>query len=88
MPPCTYEIGECLVHGLGLRDLGARFPHRVAYHAVVGPAAFRADLHHVLAEARHAPYLVFVCGPSRTAHIELTVTLGVHGPQQLQVWVL
>jgi L-lactate dehydrogenase complex protein LldG len=56
--------------------------------ALVDPPAFRADLHQVLAEARDAPYLVLVTGPSRTADIELTVTLGVHGPQQLHVWVL
>ena len=29
----TFEIGEYLVRQLGLRDVGARFPHRVAYHA-------------------------------------------------------
>jgi L-lactate dehydrogenase complex protein LldG len=55
---------------------------------LVDPAVFRADLHPVFAEARLAPYLVFVTGPSRTADIELTVTLGVHGPQHLHVWVL
>jgi len=29
----TFEVGEYLVRQLGLRDVGARFPHRVAYHA-------------------------------------------------------
>jgi L-lactate dehydrogenase complex protein LldE len=29
----TFEIGEYLVRCLGVRDVGARFPHRVAYHA-------------------------------------------------------
>lgn len=29
----TFEIGEFLVRRLGVRDVGARFPHRVAYHA-------------------------------------------------------
>jgi L-lactate dehydrogenase complex protein LldE len=29
----TFEIGEFLVRRLGLRDVGARYPHRVAYHA-------------------------------------------------------
>lgn len=56
--------------------------------ALVRPEAIRTDLHQVFAEARNQPYLVFITGPSRTADIELTVTLGVHGPQALVVWVV
>lgn len=28
----VYELSEFLVHRLGVEDVGARFPHRVAYH--------------------------------------------------------
>jgi L-lactate dehydrogenase complex protein LldG len=56
--------------------------------AVVRPELLRADMHQVFAEAKESHYLVFITGPSRTADIELTVTLGVHGPQQLFVWMV
>ena len=56
--------------------------------AIIKPEDFRPDLHQVLEESKGEAYLVFITGPSRTADIELTVALGVHGPKQLYVWVI
>lgn len=56
--------------------------------AIVRPEMLRADMHQVFAEAKDSNYLVFITGPSRTADIELTVTLGVHGPKNLYVWMI
>ena len=58
------------------------------YLAIVRPKLLRADMHQVFAEAKNSNYLVFITDPSRTADIELTVTLGVHGPKNLYVWIV
>jgi L-lactate dehydrogenase complex protein LldG len=56
--------------------------------AILRRAALRADLHQALADMKHDGYGVLVTGPSRTADIQLKITLGVHGPKSLYVWLL
>jgi L-lactate dehydrogenase complex protein LldG len=47
--------------------------------AIFTPSALRADLHQAFADAKDAGYSVLVTGPSRTADIELTLTLASTG---------
>jgi len=56
--------------------------------AIVRSEMIRSDMHQIFAEAKDDRYLLFITGPSRTADIELTVTLGVHGPKNLYVWMV
>jgi L-lactate dehydrogenase complex protein LldF len=39
-------------------------------------------------EIRTAPAAVIITGPSRTADIEMTLTIGVHGPKELHVFLI
>ena len=81
------ETGTLVLHSSALKPRGVSLLPRV-HLAIVRPEMLRADMHQVFAEAKDDHYLVFITGPSRTADIELTVTLGVHGPKNLYVWML
>jgi L-lactate dehydrogenase complex protein LldG len=81
------ETGTIVLRSSANEPRGVSLLPRV-HLAIVQPEMLRADLHQVFAEAKDHHYLVFITGPSRTADIELTVTLGVHGPKNLYVWMM
>jgi L-lactate dehydrogenase complex protein LldG len=81
------ETGTLVLHSSADKPRAVSLLPRI-HLAIVRPEMLRADMHQVFAEARDQHYLLFITGPSRTADIELTVTLGVHGPRNLYVWML
>jgi L-lactate dehydrogenase complex protein LldG len=81
------ETGTLVLRSSVEKPRGVSLLPRV-HLAMIRPEMLRADMHQVFAEAKDSRYLVFITGPSRTADIELTVTLGVHGPKNLYVWMI
>jgi L-lactate dehydrogenase complex protein LldG len=81
------ETGTLQLHSSPERPRVVSLLPRV-HLAIFTPAVLRADLHQAFASAKDSGYSVFVTGPSRTSDIELTLTLGVHGPKSLYAWVL
>ena len=81
------ETGTLVLHSSAEKARAVSLLPRI-HLAIVRPEMLRADMHQVFAEAKDHHYLVFITGPSRTADIELTVTLGVHGPKNLYVWMI
>lgn len=81
------ETGTLVLHSSAEKPRAVSLLPRI-HLAIVHPDMLRADMHQVFVEAKDHHYLVFITGPSRTADIELTVTLGVHGPKSLYVWMV
>lgn len=54
--------------------------------AIINPGILLPDLSQGFERVKGDGYWVLVTGPSRTADIELVVTIGVHGPKALHVW--
>jgi L-lactate dehydrogenase complex protein LldG len=81
------ETGTLVLRSSSLKPRAVSLLPRI-HLAIVRPEMLRADMHQVFADAKDGHYLLFITGPSRTADIELTVTLGVHGPKNLYVWMI
>ncbi len=90
---CEYAIAEtgtlAMTSGAGRPRSASLMP---ITHVVVIRAAdillgmgeyFRKTSEQRAREGGLMPYVVFITGPSRTADIELSLTLGVHGPGRL-----
>lgn len=81
------ETGTIVLHASAEMPRATSLLPRV-HLAIATPDMLRPDLHQVFTEGKNNTYMVFITGPSRTADIELTTALGVHGPRDLVVWVL
>lgn len=81
------ETGTIVLHASADMPRAVSLLPRI-HLAIVRPNMLRSDMHDVFTEAKNENYLVFITGASRTADIELTTTLGVHGPKELFVWMI
>lgn len=83
------ETGSLVLPGGPGRALGASLWPRV-HLAVVPASRVVARLEAALTPEQvvYSPATVLVTGPSRTADIEMTLTLGVHGPEEVVVFLV
>ena len=87
---CEAALAEtgtlAMVSGPGRPRTASLLP--IAHIAVIRQADLLQSMGEFFERYRQSPvlpYLVFITGPSRTADIELSLTLGVHGPGKVTV---
>ena len=83
------ETGTLVISGYEGRPLTASLLPEI-HIAVLRAADILPSLEQAirLPEVVSVPATVLVTGPSRTADIEMTLTIGVHGPKELHVFVV
>jgi L-lactate dehydrogenase complex protein LldF len=83
------ETGTLVIPSAKGQPLGASL--LAEFHiAIISSAQIILSLDEALQnkEVRNASAIALVTGPSRTADIEMTLTIGVHGPKELHVFVV
>ena len=83
------DTGTLVVHSGQGRPLGASLLaefHIAIFRASQIVPSLDEALRNV--EVRKASALALITGPSRTADIEMTLTIGVHGPKELHVFIV
>ncbi|MBL6961479.1 MAG: LUD domain-containing protein, partial [Anaerolineales bacterium] len=83
------ETGSLLITGENRNQLCASLLPEI-HIAILQARDIHKSLEEVLAlpEIRNAPAASLISGPSRTADIEMTLTIGVHGPRELIVFLV
>ena len=83
------ETGTLVIPGGDGRPLEASLLPEI-HIAVIHVQDLQPNLSGVinLEEVRIAPSTALISGPSRTADIELTLTIGVHGPREVHVFCI
>ncbi len=79
------ETGTLLLRSAADRPRMVSLVPRI-HLAIITPGVLLPDLSQGFDRVKGEGYWVLVTGPSRTADIELVVTIGVHGPKALHVW--
>jgi thioredoxin reductase (NADPH) len=87
------NIYDVLIVGAGPAGISASLraiENKLTHIAIIRSSQIVGSLEQALQkrEVRNASAIVLLTGPSRTADIEMTLTIGVHGPTELHVFIV